>query len=114
MYLKCVKADRPASAIKEIRAFEVPAAHHNKETYEALKKFLEDFRDSYGGKVYVNSNWALAVITHTPWNRHCNLENVKDYVVIVEHVNGQHYILNMSASEFAYEFEVVKDEEKKS
>lgn len=113
MYLKCVKANRPSSTIKEIRAFELPAYHFSKECHDDLVKFLEDFRKDYGGKVYVNNNGALAVITH-PRDKYSRLENVKDFIVIVEYENGQHYILNMDRSEFHYEFDVIKDDEKKS
>ena len=111
MYLKCVKADRPSSAIKEIRAFEIPAYHYDKKCYDDLVKFLEDFRKGYGGKVYVNSAGALAIITH-PYEKRCKLENVKDFIVIIEHENGQHFIFNMDASEFYYEFDVVKEDKK--
>ena len=114
MYLKCVKANRSSSAIKEIRAFEVPAYHYSKECYNDLVKFLNDFRDGYGGKVYVNNNGALAVITHTRYEKYSRLENVKDFIVIIEYENGQHFILNMDRSAFYYEFDVIKDEEKKS
>ena len=112
MYLKCVKSNRPSSAIKEIRAFEVPAYHYSKECYNDLVKFLGDFREGYGGKVYVNNNGALAVITNPPYEKYSKLDNVKDFIVIVEHENGQHFILNMDASTFYYEFDVIKDDKK--
>ena len=112
MYLKCVKSNRPASAIKEIRAFELPAYHYSKECHDNLVKFLEDYREGYGGKVYTNSAGALAIITHIQYEKYSRLENVKDFVVIVEYENGQHYILNMSASDFYYEFDVIKDDKK--
>ena len=112
MYLKCVKANRPSSAIKEIRAFEIPAYHYSKECYNDLVKFLEDFRQGYGGKVYINNAGALAIITHLQYEKQCKLEFVKNFIVIVEYENGQHFILNMDASEFYYEFDVVKDDKK--
>ncbi len=112
MYLKCVKSNRPSSAIKEIRAFEVPAYHYSKENYDELVKFLDDFRQGYGGKVYVNNNGALAIITHPMHEKFTRLENVKDFIVIIEYENGQHFILNMESSEFYCEFDVVKDDKK--
>ena len=112
MYLKCVKANRPSSVIKEIRAFELPAYRFDKECHDNLVKFLEDYRKGYGGKVYTNNNWALAVITHPMHGKHSKLENVKDFIVIVEYENGQHFILNMDRSEFYSEFDVVKDDKK--
>lgn len=112
MYLKCVKSNHPSSAIKEIRAMEIPTYHYSKEDYDNLVKFLEDFRKGYGGKVYVNNAGALAIITHLQYEKYSRLENVKDFVVIVEYENGQHFILNMDRSEFYYEFDVVKDDKK--
>lgn len=112
MYLKCVKSNRPSSAIKEIRAFELPAYHYDKEHYDDLVKFLDDFRKGYGGKVYVNNRGALAVITHPQHEKFCRLENVKDFIVIIEYENGQHFIRNMNASDFYHEFDVIKDDKK--